>query len=88
MATAKKKAQKTVVLSDSKEDKLKALNTAIAQLERNYGEGTIMKLGENTHMAVQAVHTGSIALDMALGIGGVPDERAGVARLSWRVSSR
>ena len=75
MATAKKKAQKTVVVSDSKEEKLKALNTAIAQLERNYGEGTIMKLGENTHMAVQAVHTGSIALDMALGIGGVPRGR-------------
>ena len=75
MATAKKKAQKTVVLNESKEDKLKALNTAIAQLERNYGEGTIMKLGENTHMAVQAVHTGSIALDMALGIGGVPRGR-------------
>ena len=75
MATAKKKAQKTVVLSDNKEERLKALNTAIAQLERNYGEGTIMKLGENTHMAVQAVHTGSIALDMALGIGGVPRGR-------------
>ena len=75
MASAKKKAQKTVVVSESKEEKLKALNTAIAQLERNYGEGTIMKLGENTHMAVQAVHTGSIALDMALGIGGVPRGR-------------
>ena len=75
MATAKKKAQKTIVTGDSKEEKLKALNTAIAQLERNYGEGTIMKLGENTHMAVQAVHTGSIALDMALGIGGVPRGR-------------
>ncbi|MBQ7293480.1 MAG: recombinase RecA [Clostridia bacterium] len=75
MAAGKKKAQKTVVVTESKEDKLKALNTAIAQLERNYGEGTIMKLGENTHMAVQAVHTGSIALDMALGIGGVPRGR-------------
>ena len=75
MATAKKKAQKTVVVSDNKEERLKALSTAIAQLERNYGEGTIMKLGENTHMAVQAVHTGSIALDMALGIGGVPRGR-------------
>ena len=75
MATAKKKAAKTVVVSESKEEKLKALSTAIAQLERNYGEGTIMKLGENTHMAVQAVHTGSIALDMALGIGGVPRGR-------------
>ena len=75
MANAKKKVAKTVVVSDSKEDRAKALNTAIAQLERNYGEGTIMRLGENTHMSVQAVHTGSIALDMALGIGGVPRGR-------------
>ena len=75
MASAKKKAQKTVVVSESKEEKLKALNTAIAQLERNYGEGTIMKLGENTHMEVQAVHTGSLSLDFALGIGGVPKGR-------------
>ena len=75
MANVKKKVAKTVTVTDSKEDKLKALNPAIAQLERNYGEGTIMKLGENTHMSVQAVHTGSIALDMALGIGGVPRGR-------------
>ena len=75
MAASKKKAQKTVSVIDNKEERIKALNTAISQLERNYGEGTIMKLGENTHMAVQAVHTGSIALDMALGIGGVPRGR-------------
>ncbi len=75
MATVKKKVQKTVSVIDNKEERAKALSTAISQLERNYGEGTIMKLGENTHMAVQAVHTGSIALDMALGIGGVPRGR-------------
>ena len=70
-----KKAQKPMNMSEDKAARLKALDTAIAQLERNYGEGTIMKLGENTHMEVQAVHTGSIALDMALGIGGVPKGR-------------
>ncbi len=58
-----------------KNEKLKALDTAIAQLERDYGQGTIMKLGENRHMEVQSVHTGSIALDFALGIGGLPRGR-------------
>ncbi|MBQ9098635.1 MAG: recombinase RecA [Clostridia bacterium] len=56
-------------------ERKKALETAIKQLERDYGAGTVMKLGENTHMEVQAVHTGSIALDRALGIGGVPRGR-------------
>ena len=56
-------------------DRKKALETAIKQLERDYGAGTVMKLGENTHMEVQAVHTGSLSLDMALGIGGVPRGR-------------
>ena len=72
---ATKKPQKTVLVSADAAEKKKALDTAIAQLTRNYGEGTIMKLGENTHMNVQAVSTGSIALDMALGIGGVPRGR-------------
>ncbi|MBO7311175.1 MAG: DNA recombination/repair protein RecA, partial [Clostridia bacterium] len=58
-----------------KEAKQKALKTAIAQLEKDFGQGTIMKLGENSHMEVQAVSTGSISLDVALGIGGVPRGR-------------
>ncbi len=72
---ATKKPQKKMEIPQDKDARKKALNTAIAQLERNYGEGTVMKLGENKHMEVQAVHTGSIALDMALGIGGVPRGR-------------
>ena len=55
--------------------KKKALETAIAQLERDFGEGTIMKLGENTKMKVEAVTTGSLTLDIALGIGGLPRGR-------------
>ncbi len=74
MATAKKKAEMLPRGSD-KEAKRKALETAIAQLERDYGAGTVMKLGENSALEVQAVSTGSIALDMALGIGGVPRGR-------------
>ncbi len=57
------------------EGKKQALATAISQLKKQYGEGTVIKLGENTRMAVQAVHTGSLSLDLALGIGGVPRGR-------------
>ena len=73
-ASTTKKAAVSLVGADASERK-KALETAIKQLERDYGAGTVMKLGENTHMEVQAVHTGSIALDRALGIGGVPRGR-------------
>ncbi len=59
----------------SAEDKKKALETAIKQIEKDYGKGAIMKMGENTQMAVQAVSTGSVALDMALGVGGLPKGR-------------
>ncbi|MBO5883155.1 MAG: recombinase RecA [Clostridia bacterium] len=74
MATAKKK-QEFIPSENDKEAKKKALTTAIAQLEKDYGQGTIMKLGENSRMAVKAVSTGSISLDLALGIGGVPKGR-------------
>ena len=56
-------------------DKKTALETAISRIEKEYGKGTIMKLGENTQMNVSAVSTGSLALDFALGIGGVPKGR-------------
>ncbi len=72
---ATKKPQKTLTIPEDAAGRKKALDTAIAHLERTYGEGTVMKLGENKKMSVQAVHTGSIALDMALGIGGVPKGR-------------
>ena len=76
MATAKKKSiEISVAPEGDKEAKAKALKTAIAQIEKKHGEGSVMRLGENTHMAVQAVSTGSIALDIALGIGGVPKGR-------------
>lgn len=56
-------------------DKQKALETAVAQIERNFGKGSIMRLGENTHTVVDAIPTGSLSLDLALGIGGVPRGR-------------
>ena len=55
--------------------KSEALATALSQIEKKYGKGSIMKLGENTAMNVEAVSTGSIGLDCALGIGGVPKGR-------------
>ena len=55
--------------------KAQALKTAMTQIERDFGAGSIMKLGENSHMEVQAIHTGSLSLDLALGIGGVPRGR-------------
>ena len=70
MATKKKTAEDSISL-----DKKAALETAISRIEREYGKGTIMKLGENTRMNVSAVSTGSISLDLALGIGGVPKGR-------------
>ncbi len=56
-------------------EKLKALETALAQIEKQCGKGSIMRLGENQGMEVKGVPTGSLSLDMALGIGGVPRGR-------------
>ena len=56
-------------------DKQKALETAMAQIEKAYGKGSIMRLGENQGITVEAVRTGSLGLDIALGIGGVPRGR-------------
>ena len=56
-------------------DKKKALETCVAQIERSFGKGSIMRLGENTGVVVDAIPTGSLALDVALGIGGVPKGR-------------
>ncbi len=56
-------------------DRKKALETAIAQIEKNYGKGSIMRLGDGMQVNVEAIPTGSISLDLALGIGGVPKGR-------------
>ena len=57
------------------EGKAKALETTLAQIKRRYGEGAIMKLGESTSLSAEAIPTGCLALDIALGIGGVPKGR-------------
>ena len=57
------------------EDKKRALDTAMAQIEKTYGKGSIMRLGENQGMQVAAISTGSLGLDAATGIGGLPRGR-------------
>ena len=71
MAQPKKPMQSAAVASD----KEKALATALANIEKQFGKGAIMRLGENVTMNVDKISTGSLSLDVALGIGGVPKGR-------------
>lgn len=58
-----------------KDDKLKALDAALSQIEKQYGKGSVMKLGDTSHLQVETIPTGSLSLDIALGAGGVPKGR-------------
>ncbi len=76
MAKADKKKASTFAMPESEEEKKKALENAISMITKTYGSGAIMRLGESqTHLNVEAIPTGSMMLDMALGIGGVPRGR-------------
>lgn len=77
MAMDKKKAAavKPVVKLVDPEEKKKALKTAMAQIEKTYGAGAIMFMGENRHLDIEHISTGSLMLDLALGIGGLPRGR-------------
>ena len=75
MAATKKTTKAAEGELDNKQAKLDALKTAMKQIEKEYGAGSIMKLGDNAKMEVQAVSSGSIALDRALGVGGIPRGR-------------
>ena len=70
-----KKKNIAVIKQTSKEDREKALQMAIAQIEKQFGAGAVMRLGQNSVQNVEAISTGSLSLDMALGIGGVPRGR-------------
>lgn len=74
MATRKKSASAPEQVTGT-EEKKKALDTAISQIEKTFGKGTIIKMGENPKMNVSVVSTGSVSLDMALGVGGIPRGR-------------
>lgn len=56
-------------------EKKKALEMALGQIEKQFGKGAVMKLGENTHMNIETIPTGAMGLDIALGVGGVPRGR-------------
>ena len=56
-------------------EKKKALEAALGQIEKQFGKGSIMKLGEYQEMNVEAIPTGALSLDIALGIGGIPRGR-------------
>lgn len=69
----KAKVKAPVKVDDSGREK--ALETAMAQIEKQYGRGAVMRLGENVSMSVEHIRTGSLTLDLALGIGGIPKGR-------------
>jgi len=69
------KPKKTTEMPTGDAEKKKALDIAISQITKTYGQGSIMRLGENSAMNVSAISTGSLTLDLALGIGGVPRGR-------------
>ncbi|MEG1808771.1 MAG: ATPase domain-containing protein, partial [Oscillospiraceae bacterium] len=56
-------------------DKQKALETALAQIEKQFGKGAVMKLGQKVSMNIESISTGSLSLDIALGVGGLPRGR-------------
>jgi recombination protein RecA len=71
MTTDKAKAQ----AEQERQKKLKALEATLGNIEKSYGKGTIMKLGETVEESIPSISTGSIGLDHALGIGGLPRGR-------------
>ena len=72
-----KKGWNLVMVNEVKidENKRKALESALSQIEKAYGKGSVMKLGDNMHLNVETVPSGSLGLDLALGVGGVPKGR-------------
>ena len=62
-------------LIEDKMEKERALASAISQIEKNYGKGSVMKLGQRQEMNIESIPTGSVALDIALGVGGLPKGR-------------
>lgn len=71
----KKQAEKGAAAPENREEKRKALDAVFGAIEKQYGKGSIMKLGQATHVDVDAIPTGSLTLDLALGVGGIPKGR-------------
>src|SRR5258708_8225202 len=79
MATKKKEKTTTersgTIVSTGNSEREKAIELALQQIERRFGKGAVMKLGEAAKVHVEVISTGSIALDLALGVGGIPRGR-------------
>jgi recombination protein RecA len=75
IAGVKKVGQAQLKVVDTSNDKSKALEAALSQIERAFGKGSIMKLGANQALEIESISTGSLGLDIALGIGGLPRGR-------------
>ncbi len=75
MANKKKESKEAVTKLTASEEKQKALETTLSSLEKQFGKGTVMKLGEKSNMQVDTVSTGCLSLDYALGVGGLPKGR-------------
>ena len=73
--SSKESAKETKEAIKSSNDREKALDTALAQIERQFGKGSVMRLGQEDRVPIEVIPTGSIALDIALGIGGLPRGR-------------
>lgn len=71
----KKRPAKTFEMPDSKEEKATALETALKQIEKDYGKGAIMRLGQQAAQNIEVIPTGCLPLDIALGVGGIPRGR-------------
>ena len=81
-----------LVVSRRGDDRQRALDAAIAQIERAFGKGSVMRLGQASGTAeIETVSTGSLSLDIALGVGGLPRGRTtlrlGAATTSWKAAS-
>ena len=71
----KETAKKDLKLDNTQQEKMKALEATLSSIEKEFGKGTVMKLGDKTAMQVETVPTGCLDLDMALGVGGIPRGR-------------
>src|SRR5690606_20343326 len=65
----------TLQMADAKAERLKAIEGALTQIERQFGKGSIMRLGQRETLALEIIPTGSLAVDSALGVGGFPRRR-------------
>ena len=75
MVRKEEKKEERKAIPAKSEDKQKAIESAVSQIEKQFGKGSIMRLGQGTKFEVDVISTGALSLDMALGVGGVPRGR-------------